>query len=154
KRGLSYGASARLGQGRGARAIVAHVFPSLTQTPETLELVLRLYREWAEEGLTDEEVAFAKGYLGNSFAFSIATPEERLDLRLHVEMSGLPPDHVERYVNRIRGVSNDEVRRAMRAHLRPDDLEICVVSTAEALQPLLGKLLDGRAVEVIPYDSY
>ena len=41
KRGLSYGASARVGQGRGAKALVAHVFPSLEQTPETLALVLR-----------------------------------------------------------------------------------------------------------------
>ena len=52
KRGLSYGASARVGQGRGAKALVAHVFPSLEQTPETLELVLRLWRQWVEDGVT------------------------------------------------------------------------------------------------------
>ena len=53
KRGLSYGASARVGQGRGAKSLVAHVFPSLEQTPETLELVLRLWRDWVDDGVTD-----------------------------------------------------------------------------------------------------
>ena len=63
KRGLSYGASARVGQGRGAKALVAHVFPSLEQTPETLELVLRLWRDWVADGVTEREVEFARGYL-------------------------------------------------------------------------------------------
>src|SRR5262249_29541167 len=51
KRGLSYGASARLWRGRGKRALVMHVFPSLEQTAETLVLVLGLYRQLAETGL-------------------------------------------------------------------------------------------------------
>jgi zinc protease len=153
KRGLSYGASARLGQGRGQRGLVVHVFPSLAQTPETLALVLRLFEEWTKDGLSDDEIDFAKGYLANSFAFNVATPEDRLDLRVAVAVSGLPPDHAETYAQRIRAVPADEVRRAMKAHLHPDDLEVCIVSTAEELQPALEEA--GVPVdEVVEYDSY
>jgi DNA-binding CsgD family transcriptional regulator len=60
KRGLSYGASARMGQGRGRKSLVVHVFPSLEQTCETLELVLRLWREWIEAGVTAREVEVLK----------------------------------------------------------------------------------------------
>jgi zinc protease len=156
KRGLSYGASARVGQARGKKALVVHVFPSLEQTAETLALVLRLYHEWAEAGLRDDEVAFAKGYLASSFAFNVATPEDRLDLHTAVELAGVGGDYVERFEERVRAVTPDDVRRVMRAELRPDELEILVVSTAEELQPRLASagLLDGRALEIVPYDEY
>src|SRR5262249_8334920 len=82
--GLSYGASARLGHGRGQRGLSVHVFPALEQTPETLELVIQLFDEWAKEGLRDDEVEFARGHLGAAFAFNLATPEDRLDLAVSV----------------------------------------------------------------------
>jgi zinc protease len=153
KRGLSYGASARIGQGRGGRGLVVHVFPSLAQTPETLALVLRLYEEWAKDGLTDDEVEFAKGYMANSFAFNVATPEDRLDLRASLAVAGLPPDHADRYPEKIRAVTSAEVRRAISAHLHADALEICIVSTAEELKPALESA--GISVdEVLAHDSY
>src|SRR2546423_11973901 len=101
KRGLSYGASARVEQGRGAKALVAHVFPSLEQTAETLELVLRLWREWIEQGVTEAEVAFARGYLAKSFAFSVATPEDRLELRTALELAGMPRDFADTFAARV-----------------------------------------------------
>jgi zinc protease len=153
KRGLSYGASARVGQGRGERGLIVHVFPSLAQTPETVELVLGLYDQWAKEGLTDDEIAFSKGYLANSFAFNVATPEDRLDLRVAVAVSGLATDHAQTYADRVRAVTPAEVRRAMEAHLHPGDLEVCIVSTADELRPQLEKA--GIEVhDVHAHDSY
>jgi zinc protease len=156
KRGLSYGASARVGQGRGAKALVAHVFPSLEQTPETLELVLRLWREWIEAGVTEREVEFARGYLAKSFAFSVATPEDRLELRTALELAGMPRDFADTFAARVTKVERADAVRALTTHLSPRDLEISIVSTADELLPKLkeAKLLDGVTVEVVPYDSY
>jgi zinc protease len=156
KRGLSYGASARVGQGRGAKALVAHVFPSLEQTPETLELVLRLWREWVADGVTGREVEFARGYLAKSFAFSVATPEDRLELRTALELAGMPRDFADTFAARVSKVERDDALRALKTHLSTGDLEIAVVSTADELLPKLqeAKLLDGITVEVVPYDQY
>ena len=156
KRGLSYGASARVGQGRGAKALVAHVFPSLEQTPETLELVLGLWRQWVEDGVTEDEVAFARGYLAKSFAFSVATPEDRLELRAALELAGMPRDFADTFAARVAKVERADAVRALAAHLSPRDLEIAIVSTADELLPKLkaAGLLEGVAVDVVPYDSY
>ena len=156
KRGLSYGASARLGQGRGAKSLVAHVFPSLEQTPETLELVLGLWRSWVEEGVSDEEVAFARGYLAKSFAFSVATPEDRLELRAALELAGMPLDYGSTFAARVQTVTRAQTQTALAAHLTARDLEIAVVSTADELLPQLqaAGLLENVTVEVVPYDSY
>ncbi len=155
KRGLSYGASARLGQGRGAKALVAHVFPSLEQTPETLELVLGLWRTWVADGVTEREVEFARGYLAKSFAFSVATPEDRLELRAALELSGMPRDFADTFAARVTKVERADTMRAL-AQLSPGDLEIVIVSTADELLPKLkeAKLLEGITVDVVPYDQY
>lgn len=156
KRGLSYGASARVGQGRGAKALVSHVFPSLEQTPETLELVLRLWRDWVEDGVTEREVAFARGYLAKSFAFSVATPEDRLELRTALELAGMPSDFADTFAARVQKVERADAQRALRSHLTARDLEIAIVSTADELRPKLeaAGLLKDVTVEVVPYDSY
>ncbi len=153
KRGLSYGATARLGQGRGARALAVTVFPSLVDTPKTLALVLELWRAWVEEGLTEDEVEFAKNHMAGSFGFHIATPEDRLDLAVAAEVCGLPRDYRERAVARIRAVTCEEVRGAMERHLRPQDLAITVVSTAKKLRGPLSKVFSGP-IEVVPYGSF
>jgi zinc protease len=156
KRGLSYGASARIGQGRGRRGLVAHVFPSLEQTPETLELVLGLHADWVQNGVTADELEFVKGYLANSFAFSVATPEDRLELRTLVELAGVEADYLSRFPERIRAVTLEQTRAAQATWLAPNALEVCIVSTADELLPKLEKagLTQRFTVEVVPFDSF
>jgi zinc protease len=155
KRGLSYGASARLGHGRGARALVAHVFPSLEQTVETLALVLGLYRDWVVDGISDEETTFARGYLGKSFALSLATPEDRLELAVALQLTDMPRDYADTFVAQVSAVEKSDCTSALQL-LSPTDLEIVIVSTAAELVPRLtaARLLDEVTVEVVPYDSY
>ncbi len=155
KRGLSYGTSARLSHARGPKALTCHVFPSLEQTAETLELVLRLYQEWADQGLRPDEADFVRGYLSSSFAFQLATPEDRLDLQLSIALCGLPADYGTRYAEKVRAVSDQQIAHAMQQHLRPRDLQICIVSTADALRPRLEQAgLKFDSIETVAFDSY
>lgn len=157
KRGLSYGASARLGAGRGRRAIVVHVFPSAAQTAETIDLVLRLYREWATPaGLRPEEIDFARGYLHKSYAFSVQTPESRLNLRTELELCGLSQDNLRTYPQRVQAVTAAQVRAAMERLLRPEDLLVTLVGTEKLLGPTLVSTpaLAAAQTEIVPYDSF
>jgi zinc protease len=155
QRGLSYGASARIGQGRGARALVEHVFPSLEQTAETLALVLGLHERWISDGLSPKELDFVKGYLVNSFAFAVATPEDRLELRLGLRLSHLDESWGLDFPNRVAAVTLDDTRRALATHLHPTDLIVCIVATADELLPRLEKagLLAGFEVDVVDYQT-
>ncbi|MEO6953540.1 MAG: pitrilysin family protein [Polyangia bacterium] len=154
KRGLSYGAGARLGQGRGAKAFVINVFPSLEQTAETLALVRQLYNDFCKRGITRDELEFARANLRESFAFNLATPEDRLDVRLTSELAGFPPDHLARFPERVAAVSLEVINEALQRLMRPDDLEIVIVTTADELRPALeaAGLLEDATVEVVPYD--
>jgi zinc protease len=154
KRGLSYGASARIGSGRGARGFVVGVFPSLEQTAETVALVRELLRELARAGQPDEVIEFGRHNLIESFAFSQATPEDRLDHRIGAELSGQPPDHVARFAQRMGAVSPSAANEVTRRLLRPDDLEIVIVATADEVLPRLeaARLLTDFTVEIAAYD--
>ncbi len=156
KRGLSYGASARLGNGRGQRSLYAHVFPSAQQTAETVELVLKLYEEWAEKGLRPGELDFVKSYLQKSHAFTVQTADDRLGLRTRLQVCDMPTDDEKTYPDRVARVSEAEIATAMKTWLRPDDLLITIVATAETVMPALQKLpgLKDAEFEVVPYDSY
>lgn len=156
KRGLSYGASARLGQGRGVRGLVVHVMPSAEQTGETLELILRLYREWAEGGLRPDEVAFSKGYLQKSHAFTIQTADDRLALRTRLLLCDMPQGYVTDFPERIAAVDEKAIRQAMDACLHPDELVVTLVATAKNVLPQLAKIaaLKNAEIEVVPFDSY
>jgi zinc protease len=154
KRGLSYGASAMLGKGRGPRSLMMVVAPSLEQTAETVALVRKLFEDFAKNGLADDKIEFGRANLAESFAFSLATPEERLDLRITAELAGLPPDYVDRFVARVGAVTPAQARAAVARQLRPADLEIVIVATAKELRPRLeaAGLLHDVAVEVVAYD--
>lgn len=155
KRGLSYGASARLGNGRGERALYAHVFPSAEQTPETIELVLRLYEEWARDGLRPGELDFAKSYMQKGHAFSVQTAEDRLMLRTNLLLCDLPEENMRTFPARVGAVDEAAVKRAMQ-RLTPDGLLITLVATAKTLEPALRALpaLKDATFEVVPYDSF
>ena len=154
KRGLSYGAGALLGQGRGRKAFVMNVFPSLEQTAETLALVRNIYNDFCKRGITEAELEFARVNLRESFAFNLATPEDRLDLQLTGELAGFPPGHLARFPERMAAVSLDVANEALLRDMRPDDLEIVIVTTADELRPELAAagLLEDATVEVVPYD--
>jgi zinc protease len=156
KRGLSYGASARLGNGRGQRSLHVHVFPSAENTAETVGLVLDLYEEWAEKGLRTGELDFIKSYLQKSHAFSVQTADDRLNWRTQLAVCDMPQEHMNTYPERIGGVRAEDVAQAMRACLRPDDLLITMVATAETVLPALQALpgLSGANFQVVSYKSY
>ncbi|HNK47181.1 MAG TPA: pitrilysin family protein [Pseudomonadota bacterium] len=156
KRGLSYGASARLGNGRGIRSLYAHVFPSAEQTAETIDLVLRLYEEWAEKGLRPGELDFVKSYLQKSHAFTVQTADDRLNLRTRLQVCDMPEDDEKTYPDRVARVSEADIQRAMASFLHPDDLLITLVATADTVLPSLQKLpgLRNAEFEVVPHDSF
>ncbi|HRI51441.1 MAG TPA: pitrilysin family protein [Pseudomonadota bacterium] len=156
KRGLSYGASARVSNGRGVRAFSVNVFPSAEQTAETIELVLRLISEWAHDGLRPGELEFAQSFLQKNHAFSIQTPEDRLGLRTRLHVCDMPLDHVTTFPARVAAVTPEQARQALAQHIHPQDLLITLVATAKTVLPSLQAVpaLRDAQFEVVPYDSY
>lgn len=153
KRGWSYGVSIRTARTRGGHSVRMRVFPAAEQTPDTMALVLSLWEEVVDGGLSAEEVAHARGYLEGSWAFDIDTPGERLDRRVETLLQGLPADWVDTFVPRLRALGVDEVNAALRRSWRPREAVCVLTATAETMLPRLDPAVVGP-VEVVDFQSY
>lgn len=152
KRGWSYGAYSYLQARRHTGSFVVRFYPATADTAQALELALEMQRQLIDDGVDDEEVAFAKSYLVNHFPFRLQTPRKRLDEMLRVRLLGLPEDTTERFVERIEAVTTVQINHALRRHLKSSALTVMVVCTASEVRAAIEAIDRVDEVEVHPFD--
>lgn len=153
KRGWSYGAHARLAMERAGGYYLLNAAPATGYAPETAELLLSEYEKFVTEGLRDEEIDFARGYLINAFPFRVETPGLRAAQLTQARLLGRPDDHVDTYVKRLAALTCDEVRDAVRRRLTPSDALVVMVCTADEVRAKMEKLPGLTDLRVIPHES-
>lgn len=152
KRGWSYGAYSQISGRRSDGSFAYRFYPALEDTAPALELGLDLYARFVENGVSDDEIEFARSYLVNNFPFRLQTPHKRLDEALRVRLLDLSPDDTETWCDRIRAVTRAQVEEAIRRHLTHDDLSIVTVCTAGSLRRDLEAIGAVDRVAVHPWD--
>lgn len=152
-RGLSYGASSSLGHDRERELWTMWTFPAAKDAHKCLELQLRLYDDWVENGIRPSELKRAKDFLVKSHAFEIDTAAKRLDQRVEAELFGLPPGYFESFVERVQTVTRTHANGALRTRLSRRDLALVVVATAKDLRKELATLPGISEVKVVPFDK-
>jgi zinc protease len=154
KRGLSYGASSRLGRDRARESWSMWTFPAAADAARCVGIQLSLLERLLDKGATAREVSFARSYLTRSYAFERDTASKRLWQRLDVELLDLPKSYYAEYVERVNAVTVDDVNEALRRRLSAENLLITVVATAETLRGPLEAAIPGlRDTRVIPFDQ-
>lgn len=138
--------------GREFGTLAIRFFPASRDTAAAVRLALELVRDLNREGLSEEEVAFARNYLSNQFPFRIETARKRADEKLANLLYNRPADFIETYVQRVREQSVEVVNRAMARWYRSDDMVIVVVGTASDLESDLRALPGVRTVVIHPFD--
>lgn len=155
QRGWAYGAYMNAIPYRHTGAVRGWVFTGVDHAVDTLKLVLRLYMDLAKQPPSDDTVGFFKKFLAGSYASDLDSPSGRLWHRVVAEIQGLPRDWVDNYAEKVATTSAADVRRAVATHLRPKDLAITVVATADELLPKLQAAgIDAAAVDVTPFTAF
>lgn len=152
-RGLSYGASSSLGHDRQRELWTMWTFPAAKDAHFCLDLQLKLYDEWIQNGVRPSELKRAKDYLIKSHAFETDTAQKRLDQRVEAELFGLPAGYFEGFVQRVHGVTRNEANAALHKRLSRRDLTLVVVATAKDLRKQLSQLPKLSDVRVVPFDQ-
>src|SRR5262245_17476857 len=120
---------------------------------EAVALTLGLYEELATQGLTADEIEFARGYLVGALPFHLATARQRMQLAVRDAVFGLPPGFTANLPHRLGDLDGDAVRAACQRHMRPADLVTVAVTTAEIAQSAL-ESADAGPVAVVAHDEY
>jgi zinc protease len=153
KRGWSYGATSSISFDRRRHSFSLWTFPKAEDAAPCIELQLGMLTTLRDGGVTKKELAWAKKYLERSHAFAIDTASKRVSLKVDSELYGLPDGYYEKYTERVKAVTLDEVNAAVRARLSEENLVISVVCTEKDIGGALRNAIPNLAgVEVIPFD--
>lgn len=153
KRGWSYGASSRLSLDRRREAWSMWTSPGEADAPACLALQLDMLERLVQDGLTADEVEFAKSYLARSHVFEIDTAEKRAHRELDAAVLALPGGYHAGYLARVAEVDVTRANAALRARLSADDLVVAVVGTrASSLDAITAAIPRLARATVVPHD--
>jgi zinc protease len=127
--------------------------PSVEDAVDCARLQVDLMERWVNEGVSEDEVAFAKSYLVKSHAFSVDTAEKRLDQRIEAAVLALPTHYHRDYLQRLSEVEADAVNTALPRRLDPSRLCLSILATAGDLEARLRESLSFDHFERRPFDQ-
>jgi zinc protease len=102
--------------------------------------------------VTPEELSLATSYLDGVFPIRYETTGAIAGALANLVLYGLPDDYFDRYRERVRAVTTDDVLEAARRHLHPDRLQVVAAGDPAAIVAPLQALGIGP-VEVVAAES-
>lgn len=122
KRGMTYGVYSSFVPMRAQGPFMINLSTRNDQTAQALDLVRDLLRRFIRQGPTEEQVKEAKDNILGSFPQSTASNADILAYIASMGFYNEPLDYIETFPARIRGVTADQVRKALKSHLSPDKM--------------------------------
>jgi zinc protease len=142
-KGYTYGARSSFDFRRGAGPFTA---TAPVQTAVTKESVIELLKELrgvrGEIPVTAAELEYAKQGIIRGFPRSFETPSQIADRLETVVTYGLPDTYFNSYIERVQGVTLEDVNRVANQYLRPDRMAIVIVGDRTKIEQGLRSLGD------------
>ncbi|HYR61549.1 MAG TPA: pitrilysin family protein [Actinomycetota bacterium] len=136
EKGYTYGARAWFDFRRNAGPFGAATAVATGVTVEAIDDTLTEIRRLHAEGVTPEELAFAKDYLVGIFPLAFETPEAISQAISRMVVYGLPDDYYQTYRAAMQAVTVEEASQAATEHLRPERIAIVAVGDPDLEGPL------------------
>lgn len=142
EKGLSYGASCWYESSQGrvphdrSAPFSMYTFPSGEHTAEAVPLMLSMYEELVQKGVTEEELQRARQYLINAHPFMRDTPQKVLGLEIDQALYGIEVPDEDENRRLLEAVTPDDVQAALRDNHHPDQLNIVLLGDPDRLLPI------------------
>ena len=95
---------------------------------EAVRIALDEMKKIQENGVTEAELSTAKKYLTGNFPLQMITRDRFARFIVQVEYHGLGKDYYDKYPFYINAVSREDVLRAARSHLHPEQYVLSIVA--------------------------
>jgi zinc protease len=130
KEGLTYGIGSYVSQDTfvdGDWRIEANFAPALLE--QGLASTKRELLAWHDQGVTDAELARAKGDFVGSYKVGLATTEGMATVILNTLNRDLPLSFIDNFGNKVNALTKDQVNRAIKTHLDPNSMVVIKAGT-------------------------
>jgi zinc protease len=141
-KGWAYGARGGFTYHRQGSTFVASASVQTDHTQEALAEMLRELTALSDGSAPVKPAELEREKNGSTLALpaGFATRSAVLQRYRDLLYYGLPLDYYNTYVASIQAVTTEEIARAARTHLRPNDLQVLVVGDPDKVQPTLKTL--------------
>jgi zinc protease len=138
--GLTYGASSELLAYQTAGVWLAKTFTRTPETMKSVHLALEQIKQMHDHAITPQELDTAQGYLIGHLALDFETSEDVASQTLELLVYNLPLDYWNRFPEKIRDLTADQVWNAARQRLISDHNIIVLVGNLSGFEKDLKKL--------------
>ena len=127
KGGLAYSVASAFESSKLPGAFQVALQTKVESAGEAIELARAEIRKLHDEGATEAELNAAKDYLTGNFPLRLDSSGKLAGFLGQIEYFGLGDDYIERYSERVRAVTLDDVKKVAAKYLHPDALVQVVV---------------------------
>lgn len=148
RHGFTYGVHSHFSFRRSGGAFTIGTAVQTEVTAPALAEAMAVVRRFADEGPTADELDRARDYLAGVFPLRMETTAQLAGRLAELVLFRLPDDYHHLFRERIRAVTLESARAAVRAHLHPERAGVVVVGDAERILPEV-EALELGSVEVL-----
>lgn len=142
--GYTYGASSYYDWRRGPGPfVVSTAVQSDVTAPALREIFFEIDRIRSEK-ISEEELSLARDYLDGVFPIRYETTTAIASALANLVIYGLSPDYYDTYRTRVTQITTDDVLKAAKDHLHPDQLQTVIVGDAGAIKDSVAELQLGQ----------
>jgi zinc protease len=117
-------------------------------TAEAIDAIKTEIVRLQEEPVSDEELNRVKDQFLNSLVFRYTSLGAVLGERVSNEYNGVPADLFDKFIEDVKRVTPADVQRVAREKVRPNELQILVVSSKDAIGDQLSKYGEVREIDI------
>jgi zinc protease len=137
KMGLTYDISTSFAYGVDPGSFVIDTFTKNSSVKQAIDATFDVLKRYKDQGPTADELAKAKSFYLGVFPFQFESPGDVARAWLVNEFYGLGDDYFDKYRDRIRAVTADDVKRVAQKYLRTEPVALVVAGRADSVQAQL-----------------
>ncbi len=127
KRGLAYGIGSNIWSIKQRGMFLAQTAVNNAVVDQVAGIIRDEVTKLHTHGVTAEELKDAKAFLSGEFPIRLGSNSTIMTYIELIQLEGLPLDYMDTRVGNIMAVTEADILRAVKRHLRPDNLTVVVV---------------------------
>ena len=139
-KGYTYGARSNFSADKLSGIFTASALVRADITDKAIIEFTKEINNYAENGITAEELSFMKNAINQKDALKYETPRAKLGFLAQILEHNLTPDFVKQRADIVNNISVEEINSLAKKHLNLKDMLLVVVGDAETLRPQLEAL--------------
>jgi zinc protease len=140
RRSLTYGVSSSFPSNLEGGTYLISTFTKNQTAREIIDVALNEVKKFRESGATQQELLKAQNYIAGGFSRGLQAPEALAAQISDVEFYQFPGDYLQTYIQKLKAVTSDDVKRIANKYLPYDDIIVVVLTPAKETRASLDSL--------------